>query len=328
MRVDEAFGCVRHAFETGRMPSAMIITGDIRGCAAELATQILQLIFCRGKAPPCGSCPACNRIRCQTAFDVVWIAPEKKSRQISIEQIRERLIHAVTQTSLEGGWKAGVLVGADRMNASAANAFLKTLEEPPPQTLFLLLTDSPQNLLPTILSRCLRVDLHADARAADAPWRGELLAILAEPLPPGPVSAMAVSARICALLAGMKQEAEERVKAEAQSETGLDETDEALSARISARYREMRQALLIALQDWYRDLLVLRTGEAGGLLRHPGSLEILRPRAERLTLAQALANIAAVEGIQRQLERNLSEETVFAYWLDRVVTGVESEKRA
>jgi DNA polymerase-3 subunit delta' len=327
MQIDAAFDCMRHAFESGRMPGGLIITGDIRRGAAELATRILQLLFCRESHPPCGACARCVRVREQTAFDVVWIVPEKKSRQISIDQIRERLLAAIGQTSLEGGWKAGVIVGADRMNASAANAFLKTLEEPPPQTLFLLITDSPQSLLPTVLSRCQRVDVDRGAHAQDAAWREEMLQILATPYPPGPVSALAMSARIGALLKTIMEEAEKQVRAEAAAETDVDASDDVLSARISARYREQRLALLIALQDWYRDLLVIRSGGAADLLRYPAQQEILRSRAAGLTAGQALANVAAVDGIQRQLERNLSEDYVLAYWLDRLVTGVQTEKR-
>ncbi len=326
MHVDDAFHCVQHAFQSGRMPSGLIITGDIRGGAAALSTLILQMLFCREQPTPCRRCPRCIKVREQTAFDIIWIAPEKKSRQISIDQIRERLLRTVSQTSLEGGWKCGVIVGADRMNDAAANAFLKTLEEPTPQTLFLLLTDSPQSLLPTILSRCQRIDVDAVANALPAAWQGDLMEILAAPLPPGPVSALATSAQICALLAGLKEDAEQRVKAEAQAEAGIDESDEVLSARINARYRELRHALLIALQNWYRDLLVIRSGGSDDLLYYPERRETLRPRAERLTLAQALANVGALEGIQRQLERNLSEETVLAYWLDRIATGVSPEK--
>jgi hypothetical protein len=100
-----------------------------------------------------------------------------------------------------------------------------------------------------------------------------------------------------------------------------------MSARISARYRERRLALLIAIQDWYRDLLVIRSGGADALLHYPEQLETLRKRAMGLTAGQALANVAAVDGIQRQLERNLSEDYVLAYWMDRIVTGVQAEKQ-
>jgi|688.fasta_scaffold41415_3 DNA polymerase III subunit delta' len=327
MQVDAAFDCMKHAYESGRMPGGLIITGDIRGDAAELATRILQLLYCQEPQAPCRACAGCLRVRDQTAYDVVWIVPEKKSRQISIDQMRDRLLAVIGQTSFEGGWKAGVIVGADRMSPSASNAFLKTLEEPPPQTLFLLLTDSPQNLLPTILSRCQRLDVDHDVHTLNAAWRSELLQILAAPLPPGPISALATAAQIGALLATLKDEAETQVKVEAKNEVDVDASSDVLSARISARYREQRLALLIALQDWYRDLLVIRSGGATDLLHYPEQQETLRMRAAGLTGGQALANVSAIDGIQRQLERNLSEDYVLAYWMDRIVTGVQAEKR-
>lgn len=96
------------------------------------------------------------------------------------------LLPWLSDTAFAGGWKVVVLAGADRLTNEAANAFLKMLEEPPPKTLILLLTDAPQALLPTIRSRCQRIDLDeppswtspgaADCspswrrRAAPAPW--------------------------------------------------------------------------------------------------------------------------------------------------------------
>lgn len=328
MRVDEAFGYIRHAYETNHMPAALMIIGDIRGSAAELATQILQLLFCRKLPGPCGRCVQCQHVSNQTAFDVVWITPEKKSRQISIDQVRERLVRAVTQTSLEGGWKAGVLLAADRLTPQAANAFLKTLEEPPPQTLFLLLTDSPQNLLPTIVSRCQRIDVTDAAQPAAAAWRDNLVTMLSDPLPPGPISAMAISAQLCALLAEMKGLVEQEARAEVKEETEVEISSDVLNARIDARYREWRQQVLIALQNWFRDLLVLRAGGDEAPLHYPQARDLLQARTKHLTLAQALANVAAVDGMQRQLERNLSENYVFAYWLDRVTSGVQPERNA
>lgn len=323
MQVDEAFRYIQRAYAANRMPVSLIITGNIRREAGELATRILQVLFCREETAPCGQCARCQRVREQSAFDVVWIVPEKKSRQISIEQIRERLLSTITQTSLEGGWKAGVLIGADRMNQAAANAFLKTLEEPPPNTLLLLLTDSPQSLLPTILSRCQRIDVDTHVQQGlPLHWRDNLLTILSAALPPGPVSALATAGQICAILGEIKLEAGQQVRTEVRDEVEVEVSSDVQNARIEANYREMRQTLLVTLQAWYRDLLVLCTDATDELLHFPHYQEILHARAQHLTLAQALANITAVEGIQRQLERNISESVVFAYWLDRIVTGV------
>ena len=166
--------------------------------------------------------------------------------------------------------------------------------------------------------------MNASILAAAAAWRDSLVAMLSDPLPPGPVSAMAVATQLCALLAELKQDAEREARAEAKEESDVEVTNDALKALIDARYRERRQHVLVALQDWFRDLLVLRTDGTVETLHYPQCRDLLQPRARRLTLAQALANVAAVEGMQRQLERNLSENHVFAYWMDRMWSGTEA----
>jgi DNA polymerase-3 subunit delta' len=97
----------------------------------KLTHLIIQNLFCTAEEKPCKKCASCRRVEEHTEPDVHWIFPEMKSRVISAEQMREKLLAEISQTSFSGGWKVGVLVGADRLNDSSANAFLKTLEEPP-----------------------------------------------------------------------------------------------------------------------------------------------------------------------------------------------------
>jgi DNA polymerase-3 subunit delta' len=329
MQIDAAFQLIRHAHAQGRLANAYVIAGPTRGAGGELATRLLQLLFCgAGDRAPCGTCQACRQVAERTWADVFWLKPEKKSRAISAEAMREKLLAEVAQTSLAGGWKAAVIVGADRMTDAAANVFLKTLEEPPPQTLFLLLTDSPQLLLPTIVSRCQRVELESASQLAE-PWRSRLLEVLTSPDPPGVLVAMGQGARLGAILDDMKDLAAEEVKAEVKREAGtVDEEDEVVEARISARFREMRADLLRAWLQWYRDLLVLRAGGDPALAFFQDQLPQLRERAGRLTLAQALANVEGLEDLNRQLERNLSQENLLAYWMDRFFSGVPAPAAA
>ena len=253
----------------------------------------------------------------RTWADAFWLNPEKKSRIISAEQMREDLLLELTQTSLAGGWKAGVIVGADRLSEAAANILLKTLEEPPPQTVFLLLTDSPQALLPTILSRCQRIAVDDDAPLAE-PWRGRLLSLLAAPQSAGPLQALVLAGGLASLLGNMKDAAEADVQRERQAEREtLDEDKDVFLARVSARYREYRTGLLRTMLDWHRDLLLLRAGGSASLVRHPDQIDVLRTRAQSLSLAQALANVQGMDVVDRQLERNLPESSVLAYWMDR-----------
>jgi DNA polymerase-3 subunit delta' len=343
MRPETARELVSDAFRRGRMAHAYLLAGSPRGAAGELAVHILQMLACGQDEPPCGACERCRQVAGRAWCDNLWVAPRKKSRAISIEQMRRTegsrmpppyLLSWLGKTSFAGGWKAAVLEGADRLNEAAANALLKMLEEPPPWTLLLLLSDAPQALPATILSRCQRLDLDEPPPGLDEPWRSQVLAVLAGPPLSGPVAAMAAAQRLAAVLEAMKKRAGELVRAEshadeAQAEEEADEPvrvgspagEEEMEAWIGARYREMRTALLLTMQRWFRDLLALRAGADPAVAHCREHLATLQERARRLTLAQALANVESIEDLARQMERNLPEQALLEYWLDRLADG-------
>ena len=94
--------------------------------------------------------------------DILSIRPEAKSRIITIEQIRD-LMQTVHLKPTCAPWKVAIIEAADRLNVQAANAFLKTLEEPPADSILILLSSDPARLLETILSRCLRLNFAGES---------------------------------------------------------------------------------------------------------------------------------------------------------------------
>src|SRR6185312_6892575 len=92
-----------------------------------------------------------------------------ESKQLRIEQVRE-LAEELALTSHQGGYKIGILSPADSLNRFAANALLKTLEEPPPRTLLILVASQPSRLPPTILSRCQKLRVQPPKRAESLEW--------------------------------------------------------------------------------------------------------------------------------------------------------------
>ena len=149
MRVDEAFGLIASAIDSGHAAHGYLIVGDVKGNADELKSRILEKLF-----PD-----ELDQIHAGCHPDVVTLAPEGKARIITVDAMRERIVEPMSTTAFSGGWKVGVIVGADRMKVEGANAFLKSLEEPTPKTMYLLLTDQPDSILPTIVSRTQRIGL-------------------------------------------------------------------------------------------------------------------------------------------------------------------------
>lgn len=165
MEISEARSLISSAVTRGRAASGYLVCGDLRMQCAPLATAVLKELF-PGQE---------SKIDEKAHPDIVFLEPEGKARIISVDAVRERVVGPMSETSFSGGWKAAVIYGADRMRQEAANAFLKTLEEPPAKTMFLLLTDAPEAILPTIASRSQRIDLPAgDGSLEDGEARDEI----------------------------------------------------------------------------------------------------------------------------------------------------------
>ena len=323
MRFEDTFQMVKRAIDTHHPAHGYLIVGPVRGAAMEFAFRVLQTLFCTADEKPCGVCDECRRVTERKKPDIQWIFPEKKSRVISVDQVRDTLIYEITQTSFAGGWKAGVVVGVDRMNEASANTFLKTLEEPPERTLFLLLSDQPQHLLPTIVSRCQRIDL-SSARELEEPWRERVLEVLASPLWGHPFENLALSTALSNILGEIKENAETLVKQEdSDLSDSVEESDEIFKARVEARYRELRTDFMLTLTRWFRDLMVVQAGGDHACVFNQTYLSLLIARAQKISLARACYNINACEELARQMERSIPDDSVLAYTMDRISHGVK-----
>jgi len=313
-----ALEAVRQSFAAGRMAHAYIIAGAPRGNALELAEAMLKLVLCEApQNPPCNRCDGCRRVARHAHPDIFWMEPESKSRQILVgeddsEGIRQ-MIRFINLTPLTGAWKAGVLLYADCMNDAARNAFLKTLEEPPAGSLILLLTDAPQALGPTIISRCQRIALPTDRDVAGEAWYPALHEWLRAGLSVGGLEALVRADMLMTILEDVKARAEEEVRAMLPAWEDEQELDnEVFDARVKARVLETREAILKQALQWQRDVLWLCLGLPAAELHFKEDIEVLRRQAAALDYAGALANIRRIENMARQLSRNMSDKNVIA----------------
>jgi DNA polymerase-3 subunit delta' len=248
------------AHRQGRLPHALLIH-EAPGAGGEwLAGWAAALVLCkRGPAAaPCGECDACRRVASHQHPDLNWVRPPEESRQIRIEQARA-LSADLALTSHAGGYKVGILSPADALNRFAANALLKTLEEPPERTLLILVATQPSRLPATLLSRCQRLRIRAPARAESVAW----------------LSATRGSADWDAALDALGEAPMQVAEADpaALAEVGVDtrRTLEALAAGdtdpVAAAERWARSELALRLQcfeNWLTERV--RSGESGGAL--------------------------------------------------------------
>jgi len=149
----DQIGILEGLLNSKRIPHALLLTGP-DGIGKCLAANWLCAAFLCAKSG-CGDCPVCSRVLKQIHPDHHIVAAEHGRRDIVINQIRN-LNSAISTKPFESAGKTAVIDEADRMNEESQNAFLKTLEEPPPQTMIVLVSSRPEGLLQTIRSRCQR----------------------------------------------------------------------------------------------------------------------------------------------------------------------------
>ncbi|HCF9824814.1 TPA: DNA polymerase III subunit delta' [Pseudomonas aeruginosa] len=133
-------------------------------------------------AGACGECKACQLLAAGTHPDYFVLEPEEAEKPIRVDQVRD-LVGFVVQTAQLGGRKVVLLEPAEAMNVNAANALLKSLEEPSGDTVLLLISHQPSRLLPTIKSRCVQQACPLPGAAASLEW-------LARALPDEPAEAL------------------------------------------------------------------------------------------------------------------------------------------
>jgi DNA polymerase III subunit delta' len=165
-----AMASLSAARTAGRFPHALMIHDTVGGGGDWLAEWAAKLALClSANDAPCGTCVGCTRVAANQHPDLIRVHPIEDSKQLRIEQVRD-LGQELALTSHQGGYKVGLLSPADLMNRFAANALLKTLEEPPPRTLLILVVTQPSRLPATILSRCQKLKVRAPSRAESLEW--------------------------------------------------------------------------------------------------------------------------------------------------------------
>ncbi len=188
-RQDRVIAQLRRAIQSDRVPHAYLFSGPAGAPLYDMAIALAMALCCtardtglRGDA--CGVCDACAKIVTGIHPDVVTLAREGAAQIVPIESVRNQVIARMGFPPHEGEVRVFVVEEATSMAPPAANALLKTLEEPPPRTLFVLCTTAPEQLLPTIRSRCQRVRFAGGSPvASDAdPARAERVAALGEEL--------------------------------------------------------------------------------------------------------------------------------------------------
>ncbi len=294
---------------------AYLFVGPPRVGKTTLAMALAQGVNCLAAAGdrPCGECPQCRRIAAGQHPDVQSVdlasAQSATRREVGIDQVRE-VQRSAALKPFEGRRRVFIFPDASTLSSEASNALLKLLEEPPESVLLLLAVTQADAVLPTILSRCQRVELGRLPVEAVVEELGRARGVARE-------DAEAL-ARLSGGSIGWALEAAERPEMLDEYAEELERTASLLDAGLEGRfayaeetaglYGRDREKALLRLRTalgWWRDLLALKEG-GESLVSNTPALEGLRRHAEWVTSSQAVEAIARVREAVGHLEANVN----------------------
>lgn len=306
---------LNRSIEMGQLSHAYLFTGPPHVGKLTLAIGLAQAVNCQATEVPCGECVPCRRIAEGKHSDVQIISlPSNGKKEIGIDQIKE-MQSAASLPPYEGRCKVFVFNKAESLSHEAANRLLKTLEEPAPKVLIVLLTAREGDVLPTIVSRCQRVELHSlpvaliktrliEYHSVDEE-KADLLARL---------SGGAVGWALLAL------QDEEVVQARSQRLATLADLKRAsitqrfayaaqLATRFTKQREEVEEILRLWIQ-WWHDLLLIRGGRSESIT-NVDRIATLSEQAMDMNTGQIVGFIRHLQGANKELAQNANPRLVF-----------------
>lgn len=315
-----------------RLAHAYIVYSDSPAIRENVAWSIAQLAICPNKqanGAACGTCKYCHQIAGGIYSELYTLMPTSKSRRIRIGQgheepdtVRwfEHQFYLKSATAI--GTKVGIIHDADCMQPEGQNAFLKTLEEPPGKSMFILATGNPSSLLTTIRSRCQTLLLLSNSctytfNGADNLFK--LLNNLQFKSGNDIIQAEACTQGILALANNLHNEAEEITTqkwhkqledSQLLENVARKRIEDRFKAAIEAEYLTLRHVFLSAIHTWFAQVFQLSSGISRERLPNPEVIQHL-DAPEPLDEAQTFKAMNHAEKLLQNLRWNVSEELAF-----------------
>ncbi len=308
------------AYAADRMPHALLIH-EAPGAGGDwLALWTAQLVLClHPDKAPCAVCLSCRRVAAGQHPDFTSLRPLEDSKQIRIEQVRE-LGQELALTSHQGSYKVALLSPADGLNRFAANALLKTLEEPPARTLLMLVATQPSRLPATILSRCQRIRVRA-------PIRSEAMAWLQSARGPGDWEAVLDVLGEAPMLAA-EIEPQAVVQIGTEMERALDEAVSGSSDPVATAERWSRSELPLRLrcfENWLTDQIREQAGGDGHFME-VGAGAHLPPSRTVLNIRQLFDVLDGVRDLRSALDAPLNRGLALESLLRRLIPETKQDR--
>ena len=322
---------LERSLRQGRYAHAYLLAGQAQVGKRTLAINMAQAVNCSSpEDAPCGKCSQCTRIAAAQHPDVVVIGVQRDEaegpprKEIGIDTVRE-VQHQANLKPYEGSHRVYIFDGAEYMSDEAANALLKTLEEPPPQVMIILLTTREEALLPTIRSRCRRLELKPlplDQVARELVNTHSIGQDEAEVLARLSMGSLGWALSAVSNPSIMEKRGQELERIAHLSGASLEERFNYASnlASVYSRNREDAREVLYLWLRWWRDLLLIKEG-AEEFVHNVDYLDTLRLGASEYDTAQLLGCVQVILRTLEALENNANPRLALEVMMLRLPGG-------
>lgn len=300
---------LQNALSTGKVSHAYIINGEKSSGKEFIAKVFAMALQCeKGTSEPCQECHSCHQALSGNHPDIIFVTHEKPN-SVSVDDIRTQINGDVSIKPYSRPYKVYIVNEAEKMTVQAQNAILKTLEEPPEYVVILLLTTNVNAMLPTILSRCVVLNMKP---VADELVRGFLMRQMMVPDYKAEICVAFARGNIGKAKALASSEDFENVKSEALSllkyinEMELSEIIAAIK-KINEYKLEINDYLDI-FSVWYRDVLLFKATSDINHLVFREEIQTLRRTAQRSSYEGIERIIEALDTAKRRLDANVNFE--------------------
>lgn len=301
----EVWQRIQAQWTNGRLPHAMLLQGKAGLGKEVLADCLAQALVCehpQDDGTACGHCHACVLAQAGHHPDIQWLRPDEPGKQIKVDAVREACARSVL-TAGEGSHRILLIAPAEQMNAAAANALLKTLEEPVERTVILLISDTPHRLPATVRSRCQKQQFLPPSTSEALDW-------LASDIDRDPfVEALALSGGApLAAVERLRQEVSSRMRSAQDALFGLAEGRLA-PAQVAADWQQMSiDEVIELLQFWLSDLVRLKTSDDPPICYFEAARARLHSLAERIDFRGLFAFSDRIQSASLGLSNNLNPQ--------------------
>ena len=297
------------AIENGKVSNAYIISGEVRSGKEFIAKIFAKTLVCeKGETEPCNECHSCVQADTFNNPDIIYLQHEKPGT-IGVDDVRLGINDTVVIKPYSSRYKVYIIEEAEKMTPQAQNALLKTIEEPPEYAIFIMLCSSLEQILPTILSRCIVLKMKP---VRDDEMRKYLMQVLKVPDYRAEICIAFARGNVGRAKALAQSEDFDKIRKEALSLLkniyDMDVTDVLDALKRIKEYGFDVNDYLDIMSVWYRDVLLFKATHDMNHLIFRDEIQHIRKVASRTDYEGIEKVTEALENAKKRIESNVSFE--------------------